>query len=127
MTTTFKADTCPAPTAACRSNTYLVTGDLVLVGQTRGGVHLHQLPDAPEGQEATPPGPRRLAAERGTDAGLRRRRQPSTSDWLGSWDQRYAGIEIKPGGASAGRLRIEGIAAYPTARDYHTPARSMRR
>jgi hypothetical protein len=115
----FKADTCPAATVACRSNAYLVTGDLVLVGQTHGaftcvsyqtrqrskklpGWTIGWLPSA----ALTPVAP--TAA-------------PGPSDWLGNWDQRYAGIEIKPGGLG-GRLRIEGIAAYPTARDYHTGA-----
>src|SRR5580704_48769 len=32
----FKADTCPADTQACRKNSYLVTGDLVLTGKTLG-------------------------------------------------------------------------------------------
>ena len=44
---------------------------------------------------------------------------PRVSDWLGSWDQPHAGIEIKPGGIG-GRLRIEGIAAFQAARDVHT-------
>ena len=115
----FKADTCPAATAACRDHAYLVTGDLVLVGRTRGaftcvsylstnrskkvpGWTINWLPSAA------------LAPVAPTAAS-------DPSDWLGSWDQRYAGIEIKPGGLG-GRLRIEGIAAYPTARDFHTGA-----
>jgi hypothetical protein len=32
----FTADTCPAATDACRKKSYLVTGDLVLTGATRG-------------------------------------------------------------------------------------------
>jgi hypothetical protein len=32
----FKADSCPATTKACRKKSYLVTGDLVLTGRTRG-------------------------------------------------------------------------------------------
>src|ERR1700759_380863 len=32
----FKAETCPAATDACRKKAYLVTGDLVLSGKTRG-------------------------------------------------------------------------------------------
>jgi hypothetical protein len=114
----FKADTCPAATAACRMNAYLVSGDLVLVGKTRGaftcvGYQTRQrsrkLPGWTRGwlpsAALTPVAPS----------------TPGPSDWLGKWDQRYAGIEIKPGGLG-GRLRIEGIAAYPTARDYHTGA-----
>ena len=32
----FTAETCPAATDACRKKSYLVTGDLVLTGATRG-------------------------------------------------------------------------------------------
>src|SRR4029077_1217602 len=32
----FKAESCPADTAACRKNSYLVTGDLVFVGHVIG-------------------------------------------------------------------------------------------
>ncbi len=32
----FKAESCPAATEACRRKSYLVTGDLVLTGATRG-------------------------------------------------------------------------------------------
>src|SRR5262249_42637501 len=32
----FKAETCPAATDTCRKTSYLVTGDLVLTGRTRG-------------------------------------------------------------------------------------------
>ncbi len=115
----FKADTCPAATAACRSNAYLVTGDLVLVGRARGAFtcvsyqtrqRSKKLPGWTRGwlpsAALTPVAP--MAA-------------PGPSDWLGAWDQRYAGIEIKAGGLG-GRLKIEGIAAYPTAQDYHTGA-----
>jgi hypothetical protein len=115
----FKANTCPAATAACRSNAYLVTGDLVLVGQTRGAFTCvsyqtphpsRKLPGWTRGwlpSTALTPVPPTAA--------------PGPSDWLGRWDQHYAGIEIKPGGLG-GRLRIEGIAAYPTAHDFHTGA-----
>jgi hypothetical protein len=32
----FKAETCPAATDTCRKKSYLITGDLVLTGATRG-------------------------------------------------------------------------------------------
>src|SRR5262245_33124594 len=32
----FKAEGCPAPTRACRKGSYLMTGDLLLVGRKRG-------------------------------------------------------------------------------------------
>ena len=111
----FKADTCPAATEACRKKSYLVTGDLVLAARTRDGFTCVAFP-SPAGKKPiwtngwlpssalTPVAP--MA-------------QPSLSDWLGNWDQPHAGIEIKQGGIG-GRLHIEGIAAFPGARDVHT-------
>ena len=114
----FKADGCPAATEVCRKKSYLVTGDLVLVGRTRGHFtcvsyqtsEMHRKPIWTTGwlpsAALTPVAP--MAA-------------PRLSDWLGTWDQPHATIEIKPGGLG-GRLRIEGIAVYPTARDFHNGA-----
>jgi hypothetical protein len=115
----FKADTCPAATAACRSNAYLVTGDLVLVGQTRGAFTCVSYQTRSRSKKL--PGWTRGWLPSATLTPVAPAAAPAPSDWLGNWDQRYAGIEIKPGGLG-GRLRIEGIAAYPTARDYHTGA-----
>lgn len=108
---------CPAATDACRKASYLVTGDLVLVGKTQGPFTCvaYQMPGAKpnaftEGwlpsAALTPVAP--------TTA-------PRLSDWLGNWDQPHAGIEIKEGGIG-GRLQIEGIAAYKGAREVHTGA-----
>jgi hypothetical protein len=111
----FKADTCPAATEACRKKSYLVTGDLVLAARTRDGFTCVAFP-SPAGKKPiwtngwlpssalTPVAP--MA-------------QPSLSEWLGTWDQPHAGIEIKQGGIG-GRLHIEGIAAFQGARDVHT-------
>lgn len=111
----FKAASCPATTDACRKASYLVTGDLVLVGKTRGAFTCvtYQstsgrkpiftsgwLPSA----ALTPVKPMAL---------------PRIADWIGNWDQHYAGIEIKRGGIG-GRLQIDGIAAFKGARDVHT-------
>jgi hypothetical protein len=110
----FKAETCPAATAACRKASYLVTGDLVLVGRTRGDFTCvaYQTPQSrkkPAWTRGWLPSPA-LTPVAPTAA--------SRSDWLGTWDQPHATIEIKPGGLG-GRLRIEGIAVYPTAHDFH--------
>jgi hypothetical protein len=61
----FKAETCPAATEACRRKSYLVTGDLVLVGKTQSEFTCvaYQSPLAKK-QILD----HRLAAERGADA-----------------------------------------------------------
>ena len=114
----FKADTCPAATAACRMRAYLVTGDLVLVGRTRGAFTCVSY-QTPQRSRKLPGWTRGWLPSAALTPVAPSAHSPS--DWLGKWDQRYAGIEIKPGGLG-GRLRIEGIAAYPTAHDYHTGA-----
>lgn len=112
----FKAESCPAATEACRKKSYLVTGDLVLTGRTRGGFTCVSYQSARAKTKAigtmgwlptaalTPVTP--TAAT-------------SLSDWIGSWEQPHGGIEIKPGGLG-GRLQIEGEMVVPTARDFHT-------
>lgn len=118
----FKADTCPAATTACRKASYLVTGDLVLVGRTRGGFTCvsYQTPRSKTGNDKRP------AWTRGwlPSAALTQvapAAATGTSDWLGTWDQPHATIEIKPGGLG-GRLIVEGIAVFPTAHDFHNGA-----
>jgi hypothetical protein len=114
----FKADGCPAATEACRKKSYLVTGDLVLAGRTRG--------DFTCASYQTPQANRKPAWTVGwlPSAALKPvapMAAPARSDWLGTWDQPHATIEIKPGGLG-GRLRIEGTAVYPTAHDFHNGA-----
>ena len=117
----FKADTCPAATAACRKASYLVTGDLVLVGRTHGEFTCASYLSPKTGKSNKAPGWIRDWLPSAALAPVAAAAAPGPSDWIGSWEQRYAGIEIKPGGFG-GRLQIEGIAAYPTARDFHTGA-----
>ena len=114
----FKAETCPAATEACRKKSYLVAGDLVLTGTTRGEftcVSYHSpvsskriwatgwLPGA--ALTPVPPLP-----------------SPKPTDWVGSWRQGrgYVGgglVEIKANGA--GKLHIDAGILVPTARDFH--------
>ena len=117
----FKAETCPAATDACRKKSYLVTGDLVLTGATRGEftcISYHSplstkriwvtgwLPSA----ALTPVAPMQA---------------PKTSDWIGTWrqGQHYVGgglVEIKQEGG--GKLHIDAGILVPTARDFHNGA-----
>jgi hypothetical protein len=111
----FKAESCPAATAACRKQSYLVTGDLVLTGRTRGDFTCvsYQSPQAKKqvwtsgwmpSAALTPVAP--MAA-------------PEVSDWVGTWRLPGGTIEIKRGGIG-GRLKIEGEMIVPGAQDVHT-------
>jgi hypothetical protein len=111
----FKADTCPSQSAACRKKSYLVTGDLVLAARTRGDFTCVAFP-SPTGKK--PIWTQGWLPSSALSA-VAPMAAPRVSDWLGSWDQPHAGIEIKQGGIG-GRLRIEGIAAFQGARDVHT-------
>ena len=110
----FKAATCPAATATCHKTSYLVTGDLVLVGRTRGEFTCVTY-QSPKGKKpilttAWLPSPALtlVAPQSSLTAG----------GWIGAWGHPYGSIEIKPGGIG-GRLRIEGEMAVPGARDVH--------
>jgi hypothetical protein len=113
----FKAETCPAATDACRKNSYLVTGDLVLTGRTRGDFTCvsYQSPTAKKqtwtlgwlpSASLTPVAP--MAA-------------PKMEDWIGTWEHPGGDIKITRGGLG-GRLKIDGEMVVPTARDFHTGA-----
>ncbi len=110
----FTAASCPAATDACRKTSYLVTGDLVLVGKTRDAFTCVTYQSASGRKPIFTSGwlPREALAP------VKPMAEPRTEDWLGSWDQHYAGIEIKRGGG--GRLKISGEAAFKGAQDVHT-------
>ena len=110
----FKAANCPADTKACRKKSYLVTGDLVLTGKTRGAFTCvsYQSTRATKqiwttgwlpSKALTPVAP--MAA-------------PETPDWLGTWSQPGGDIEIKQ--IAGGKLSVEGEMVVPTAHDAHT-------
>ena len=110
----FKAETCPADTDACRKKSYLVTGDLVLVGQTRGPFTCVTYQSTIDRKPIFTSGWLPSAALTPVSPSP----APRMEDWIGSWDQHYAGIEIKRG--PGGRLKIEGEAAVKGAQDVHT-------
>lgn len=110
----FKAETCPADTAACRLKAYLVTGDLVLTGKTRGAYTcaVYQSPRAKRGAWARGWLPNAALTP------LAPMPDVKTSDWIGTWEHPHGSIEIKPG--EGGKLSVEGEMVVPTARDAHT-------
>jgi hypothetical protein len=109
----FKAETCPAATDACRKKSYLVTGDLVLVGRTRGDFSCVTY-QAPGKKPLWTAGwlPRAALTPVAANSA------PRTEDWIGTWDQPQGSIEIKRG--SGGRLKIDGLMAVKGAREVHT-------
>ena len=109
----FTAAACPAATKACQRQSYLVEGDLVLVGRTRGEFTCvsYQSPLAKKqvwskgwlpSAALTPAAPMP---------------SPKTPDWLGTWYHPGGSVEIKPG--EGGKLRVEGGMTVPGARDFH--------
>jgi hypothetical protein len=96
----FRAETCPAATAACRMKSHLVTGDLVLTGKTLGAFTCtsYQVTKSTwitswlPSTALTPVAP--MAS-------------PKISDWLGTWHHSCGGVEITRGDGD--KLRIEGV------------------
>jgi hypothetical protein len=113
----FKAESCPAATNACRKSSYLVPGDLVLVGRSQGAFTCvsYRSPLAKKPIWTTGWLPSAALTPVAPMA------SPKASDWIGSWDHPHGGVEIKRGGIG-GRLRIEGEMAVPGAQDVHTGA-----
>jgi hypothetical protein len=108
----FKAETCPAATEACRRKAYLVTGDLVLTGKTRGSFTCISYQAPTERKPAWTVGwlPTAALTQVAPTAA------PDEKDWIGNWDHPYGSIEI------GGRLKIDGIMVVPTAQDSHNGA-----
>ena len=97
----FAAAACPARTKACQKKSYLVTGDLVLIGRTRGDFTCvsYQAPLAKKQIWAN--GWLPSAALTPVAPML----SPKLSDWIGTWCNPGCRIEISNG--DGGKLRIE--------------------
>jgi hypothetical protein len=109
----FTAVTCPAATAACRKQSYLVGGDPVLVGRTKGDFTCvsYQSPLAKRQtwiRSWLPSAALKPVAPMPS---------PKTPDWIGTWYHPGGSIKIKSGGS--GRLHVEGEMVVPGARDVH--------
>jgi len=98
---------CPADTATCRSRAYLVPGDLVLGGATRGGFTCATYLSPKTGAAMSGwIASTSLAAVAGAPA-------PQPSDWTGTW--RHPGGKLTIKSAKDGRLAIAGEHSYPVA------------
>ena len=106
-----KAETCPADNAACRKKSYLVAGDLVLTGQSRGPFTCvtYQSPQARQpvlttgwlpGSALTPVAPVP---------------SPKLSDWTGTWSHPFGTIRISAG--ESGKVSIDGVMLVPARRE----------
>nr|WP_041756057.1 hypothetical protein [Bradyrhizobium sp. ORS 278] len=107
----FKAAACPAIGDTCRKKSYLVSGDLVLVGKTRGEFTCvsYQSPHARTQTWTSGWLPRTALAPVTPMA------RPALADWTGSWVHPGGGLAITSAGG--GRLRIEGDQVVPAGRD----------
>ncbi len=109
----FKAESCPAETAACRRNSYLVTDDLVFLGKINGAFTCinYQSPLAKKQIWATGWLPSAALTP------VARMSPTKASDWIGKWYHPGGPIEIAQG--AGGKLHVEGGITVPTARDFH--------
>jgi hypothetical protein len=116
----FKAESCPAATTACRKKSYLVTGDLVLTGRTRGEFTCVSYHSPLSNKRTWITGWLSSAAL----TPVLPMHSSKTSDWAGNWRQgNYVGgglVEIKPDGN--GKLHVDAEILLPTARDFHNGA-----
>jgi hypothetical protein len=110
----FTAASCPADTEACRRTSYLVRGDLVLIGKARNEFTcvVYQSPLAEKQTWAMGWVPTSALQTVASNP------HPRMSDWIGKWRHPGGRIEIKKVGDS--KLKIEGNMTIPTARDFHT-------
>jgi hypothetical protein len=110
----FKAANCPADTKACRKKAYLVAGDLVLTGKTRGAFTCVSYQSTRATKQIWTTGwlpSKALTPVAPMPA-------PQMPDWLGTWSQPGGDIEIKQ--IAGGKLSVEGEMVVPTAHDAHT-------
>jgi hypothetical protein len=105
---------CPADTEACRAKAYLVPGDLVLIGRTRGAYTCVSYQSPRDTKQAWTNGWMSTSALEPVAAAA----APKPADWLGTW--KHTGGEITIERAKAGKLAISGEQVYPAAQSVHT-------
>jgi hypothetical protein len=105
---------CPSAAEKCRSQAYLVPGDLVLTGRTWGELTCIAYPSSkaakPRWTNGWVPTSRLKRVPRHPSLGL--------SAWLGKWKTASSHIEISPAGG--GMLAVEGEALLQAAQSVHS-------
>lgn len=98
----FQARSCPAGTEECRKDSYLVAGDLVLIGKTRGDFTCvdYQSPLARKQIWVTGWLPSAVLTPVAPTP------SPDESDWIGTWRHPGGVVEIKS--RDGGKLDVEG-------------------
>jgi hypothetical protein len=107
---------CPAETDTCRSEAYLVPGDLVLANGLRAP-HTCITYQSPRDTKQIWINGWFPSASLAAVAPLR---APRTADWMGTWS--HPGGEIRIEAGDRGKLAILGFQAYPGTRNEHTGA-----
>jgi hypothetical protein len=107
---------CPAETDACRSDAYLVPGDLVLAGGLRAPYTCITYQSPQDTKQIWRNGWFPSASL----AAVAPLRAPRTADWIGTWSHPGGEIRIEPG--DNGKLAILGFQAYPGTQNEHTGA-----
>jgi hypothetical protein len=105
---------CPADREACVASSYLVPGDLLLVGKTRGAYSCASYQSATDRRQNWTVG--WLPSASLTPVQPARAVEPS--DWIGRWSHAGGTITIRKG--RSGNLRIRGEQVYPAAQEVHS-------
>jgi hypothetical protein len=105
---------CPADREACLAPSYLIPGDLVLVGKTHGAYSCVSYQSAADRTQRWTVGWLPSA----TMTPIMRASAPAPADWIGRWI--HAGGEITISKGRRGNLRIRGEAVYPAAQNVHS-------
>jgi hypothetical protein len=105
---------CPAERESCLSPSYVVPGDLVLVGKTRGAFSCVSYQSAADRTQNWTVGWLPSASL----TPVQPARAPQPRDWIGRWVHAGGAITISKG--RRGTLRIRGEQVYPAAQNVHT-------
>jgi hypothetical protein len=105
---------CPAEGDSCLQSSYLVPGDLVLVGKTHGPFSCVSYQSAADRRPRWSVGWLRSASL----TPVMRSPAPNAGDWIGHWI--HAGGDIRITKGRRGALRIRGEQVYPAAQDVHS-------
>jgi hypothetical protein len=108
------AAACPAEREACVASNYLIPGDLVLIGKTRGAYSCVSYQSAADRSQSWTVG--WLPSASLTPVQPARASEPA--DWTGRWIHAGGSIAISKG--RRGRLRIRGEHVYPAAQNVHS-------